>query len=186
MPELYENAAAAARSIDLTDVLVGFDPGDGTDRAVATDTLAEIIARIFQNPPAVLTPAQQATLRDLIGVDTGSGPGQQELIYYGIIGSAAEAANVDVATLTSEDASVAGHDVTMGPSTQGDVFVFLTPSQHRIITLVNRSVNVNVLPTYTLANDVRMLGNPAEQYRAYTLGPLNPGLTVNYRLTLME
>ena len=218
MPELYQNAAAAGRPIALTDIMVGFNPLDGTDQAVATDTLGELIARIFANPPAGLTDEAQAAFRAAIGVDEGFAeliaealtgntetgadlsfaggklnivvggvaPQQEELVYYGVIASAASAANVDVATLSSADATVAGHDISIGPSTDGAFFVILAPAIHAILTLVNTGLGVDVLNTYTRADDVRMLGNPAENYHAYTIGPLNPGLTVNYRLTLTE
>ena len=111
---------------------------------------------------------------------------QTELIYFGIMASTDTAVNVDVATLDSESAVVAGHNITLGPSTDGDYFIILTPAIHNILTLINTGLNVDVLSTYTDLLNVRQLGTPLENYHAYTLGPLNPGLTVNYRLTLQE
>ena len=120
-------------------------------------------------------------------VVSGSTPvGQTESIYYGVIDDPANAGTVDVSTLTTEDAAVAGHTVTIGPSVDGSYFIFLVPANHDLLTLVNTSLNVDVLSTYTKAENVRMLGTPEEQYHSYALGPSNAGLSINYRLTLQE
>ena len=65
--ELRDNAVAA-RDIEQTDIIVGFERSQ-TDGSMAakSDTFAELIAKIFQNPPSSLTTAQQAALRTLFG-----------------------------------------------------------------------------------------------------------------------
>ena len=62
-------AAGAGERIALTDILFAANPAD-SDFATAAraDTLAQIIATIFENPPGTLTPAQQMALRMLISV----------------------------------------------------------------------------------------------------------------------
>ena len=221
MPELYQNARRRWK----VDRPYGHHGGlrsraMAAERAIATDTLAELIARIFANPPAGLAADERDALRALVGVDerfsdlmtealtgnteTGAdlsflggklndrawpepAPTQQELIYYGRHRQPPPPPpTVDVNTLSSADATVAGHDISIGPSHNGGFFVILVPATHAILTLINTGLNVDVLATYTRADNVRMLGSPAENYHAYTLGPLNPGLTVNYRLTLTE
>ena len=59
----------AARSIRLTDRVVGFDPDiDDPSQAARTDTLAEHIRMILRNPTADLTPTEQDTFRQAFGI----------------------------------------------------------------------------------------------------------------------
>lgn len=71
MAELRDDTAAN-RAIRPADVLIGFDPDRNlsADEAKRYDTFTEVIATIFQTPPAALSAAQQAALRGLISVLT--------------------------------------------------------------------------------------------------------------------
>ena len=63
-----QGTVAEGRAIATTDVVFGADPAvDDAAAAFKTDTLAQVIATIFQNPPGALTTAQQMALRTLIG-----------------------------------------------------------------------------------------------------------------------
>ena len=154
-------------------------------KQLIADALA---AAVSNNTETGITVTYNTADRTIDFVAAGGAPAvsAQELIYFGIIETILEAATVDVSTLASVDASVAGHNISIGPSTNGHYFVILVPADHLILALVNTGLNTDVLSTYAQADNVRQLGNPAEQYHAYTFGPLNPGLTVNYRITLTE
>ena len=52
------------------DILLGFDPPDLTTDSPRTDTLSEVAATVFANPPGSLTAAQAAAIRTLIAVLT--------------------------------------------------------------------------------------------------------------------
>ena len=121
---------------------------------------------------------------------------RSELIYYGQI-LAANAADlaaaityaetIDVSTLAMADATVAGHDITIGPSEISDFFVFLVPVVHDLLTLVNTGTQADERAAYSRSENARNdLGNPIEQYNSYVIGPLNSGVTANYHLTLTE
>ena len=164
---------------------------DGGVSAVVLSGLAALGGAIFTGHARGLTPVIDADFTTKAYVDAavaGTTPPnpQAEEIYFGIIDDPANAGTVVLTTLTMQDATVEGHDVTIGPSTDGDYFIFLVPANHNILTLINTGLNVDVLSTYTENENVRQIGTPLEQYHAWTFGPLNPGLTVNYRLTLQE
>ena len=121
---------------------------------------------------------------------------RSELIYYGQI-LAANAADlaaaityaetIDVSTLDMEDATVAGHNITLGPSAVRDFFLILAPATHDLLTLVNLGTQGDERNTYSRSANARNdLGTPSEQYNSYVLGPLNPGVSISYRLTLVE
>ena len=134
---------------------------------------------------------------------TGGGGGgttppatRSERIYYGRI-LAANAANLAAAityaetlafgTLSTSDATVAGHNIMIGPAEAGDFFVILVPANHDLLTLVNTGTQGDERNTYSRAADARNdLGTPPEQYNSYVLGPLNAGVSISYRLTLTE
>ena len=62
-------ATVAGRDIRQTDVMVGFDPDEaGADDSARADTLAEITAKVFGNPPASLTDDQATALRTLLSI----------------------------------------------------------------------------------------------------------------------
>ena len=62
-----QGAAVAGRSIGLTDSMFGATLSeDDAATAFSSDTLVELIARIFANPPATLTDVQTAALRALL------------------------------------------------------------------------------------------------------------------------
>ena len=66
MTELRADAVKA-RPIRVGDVLVAFNPLDGTaDSSARTDTLAELVATILKNPTGTLTATEQTTFRDAI------------------------------------------------------------------------------------------------------------------------
>ena len=77
MPEVTASAAAT-RPIELGDRLWAFNPTPGMmpDDAQATDTLSEVIATIFGNPPTSILPTAAMNIRaitdtlDVAGVDT--------------------------------------------------------------------------------------------------------------------
>lgn len=63
------DAAVAGRDIRSGDVMIGFDPNNPDGEASArTDTLDEVIAKVYRNPPAALTPAEAAALRTLLRI----------------------------------------------------------------------------------------------------------------------
>ena len=152
---------------------------------------ASLSGATFTGHARGVTPAVDADFATKAYVDagdTGTTPPsvRSELIYYGEIASAAEAATVNVSTLNMADATVEGHEITLGPSTDGEFFVILVPLAHVLLTLVNTGTQADALSAYTRDDTSRMLGTPLEQYVSYTLGPLNAGVTITYRLTLME
>ena len=121
---------------------------------------------------------------------------RSELIYYGQI-LAANAADlaaaityaetIDVSTLGMEDATVAGHNITVGPSANGDFFLILVPTTHDLLTLINLGTQADERAVYSRSENARNdLGTPSEQYNSYVVGPLNPGVSIGYRLTLTE
>ena len=112
-------------------------------------------------------------------------PSQAEQIYYGVIGSVAEASSVLLTELEEEDATVAGHVITIGPTTaSGQYFVILAPADHDILSLINLGTQADALGAYEKDTGVRT--ENGESYDAYTLGPLNNGVSITYRVTLME
>ena len=70
MPDVNLNAAAVkARNIRTTDVIPAFNPDEvDASESGRTDTLAEVIATIFQNPPDSLTDDQATALRTLLEI----------------------------------------------------------------------------------------------------------------------
>ena len=121
---------------------------------------------------------------------------RSELIYYGQI-LAANAADlaaaityaetIDVSTLDMEDAAVAGHNITVGPSAVRDFFLILVPATHDLLTLINTGTQADARSAYSRSMNARNdLGTPSEQYNSYVLGPLNPSVSISYRLTLTE
>ena len=160
-----------------------------TYAALADATYAALAGATFtgetggQEP---VNPGDFATKGYVDAGDTGTTPPspRSEEIYFGLIDAVAEAATVDITLLTMEDATVAGHNITLGPAASGQFFVILTPAAHDILTLVNSGTQADELSAYAKAEGVRNLNS--ESYDAYTLGPLNAGATISYRLTLTE
>ena len=153
---------------------------------------ASLLGATFTGHARGITPAVDADFTTKAYVDaavsgiTPPSPASEE-IYYGLIDTAAEAATVNVSTLTMEDATVAGHDITLGPSADGQFFVILVPANHDLLTLVNVGTQANARGAYARTLNARNdLGTPTEQYNSYTLGPLNAGVSITYHLTLME
>ena len=71
MAELRRDAVRN-RGIRITDYLFAADDtDDDADTSLRSDTLTQLIALAFQNPPASLTEAQQTALRTLLGVTVG-------------------------------------------------------------------------------------------------------------------
>ena len=182
-------AGGASSFADLSGTIADGQVPDSFTRDTELAAYAPRSGATFTGETGGLTPVNDSDFATKIYVDAavaGTTPPspQSEEIYYGLIGAAAEAASVDVTALTMEDATVAGHNITLGPAASGQFFVILTPAAHDILTLVNSGTQANELSAYTKTEGVRNLNS--ESYDAYTLGPLNPGATISYRLTLTE
>ena len=111
---------------------------------------------------------------------------QQETIYYGALaGTAITEATIRplASTLSSESATVSGHDITLGPtSASGQRFVIIVPSDHDIATLVNKAISVSALDEFTrIAWTAPLSGVDVVSYHS---GALRNGVTIEYTLTL--
>ena len=136
-----------------------------------------------------VNPRNFATKEYVDAGDAGTAPPspQAEEIYFGSAAAAdaAAAALTAVADLMMQDATVAGHDITLGPAALDDFFVILVPADHDLLTLLNTGTQADARGAYT-RTEGRMLGDPAVAYVAYVLGPLNAGVSITYHLTLTE
>ena len=185
-----------------TNVASATEPGlmAAADKA-KLDGAAELAGATFTGETRGLTPVNDPDFATKAYVDAavaGTTPPsvRSELIYYGLILAAnvadlaaaiTYAETIDVSTLAMEDATVAGHDITIGPSEISDFFVFLVPAVHDLLTLVNTGTQADERAAYSRSENARNdLGNPIEQYNSYVIGPLNSGVTANYHLTLTE
>ena len=185
-----------------TDVASATEPGlmAATDKA-KLDGAAELAGATFTGETRGLTPVNDPDFATKAYVDAlvaGTMPPsvRSELIYYGLILAAnvadlaaaiTYAETIDVSTLAMEDATVAGHNITIGPSEIRDFFVFLVPAGHDLLTLVNTGTQADERSAYSRSENARNdLGTPSEQYNSYVFGPLNPGVSFSYRLTLTE
>ena len=158
-------------------------------------TLATVLAAILggNDIEANRDVANQVTI-NYIGTGGGTPtPAQTEQIYYGTVSAADEAAAIalanaiDVDTLSGESAVVAGHNITLGPTTQsGDFFLILVPVAHVLLSMINQGTQANDLPAWTRTLMTRQLGAPVENYYSYVFGPVVDGGVVTYRLTLTE
>ena len=194
-------------SVAFTAVVAGITPTDdahlSTKKYVddADDLKASLSGATFTGETSGPTPVNAPNFTTKAYVDaavagTTPPPVRSELIYYGLIlaaNAADEAAaiiyaqTIDVSTLDMEDATVAGHNITVGPSADSDFFLILVPTTHDLLTLINLGTHAEVRNAYTRSEDARNdLGTPSEQYSSYILGPLNPGVSISYRLTLVE
>ena len=111
---------------------------------------------------------------------------QQETIYYGALaGTAITEATIRplASTLSSESATVSGHDITLGPtSASGQRFVIIVPADHDIATLVNKAISVSALDEFTrIAWAAPLSGVDVVSYHS---GALRNGVTIEYTLTL--
>ena len=106
-----------------------------------------------------------------------------ETIYYWLA-DRGDASTIDVSTLTSLEANVAGQEITVGPDTSGQYVIILVPTAHDLVDIVDVSTDSSSLSSFTKTADVRELDG--EQYTSYTLGPSGGGVTYNYRLELTE
>lgn len=127
-----------------------------------------------------------ATIRAYVtAAVAGSTPsGTQEEFYSGLSGTN-NPATVALNTLTTHDVGTGSGQMftfTIGPATSGDYIILLVPSDHDITRLVNTGTNLNVLSSFTKTDDVRAI--TGDDYHSYVLGPLNPGVTITYRVTL--
>ena len=115
---------------------------------------------------------------------TPSGP--RESIYFGVADDISNLDTLDVTPpFSQEDATVAGHAITIGPTTTvGQYFVIFAPSEHDILSLINQGTQAEALAAYTKMDGVRTLNS--ESYDSYTLGPLNLGVRISYHVTLQE
>ena len=194
-------------SVAFTAVVAGITPTDDAHLSTKkyvddADALkASLSGATFTGETSGLTPVNDPNFATKAYVDTavaGTTPPsvRSELIYYGLIlaaNAADEAAaiiyaqTIDVSTLDMEDATVAGHNITVGPSADSDFFLILVPTTHDLLTLINLGTHAEVRNAYSRSENARNdLGTPSEQYSSYVLGPLNPGVSISYRLTLRE
>ena len=194
-------------SVAFTAVVAGITPTDDAHLSTKkyvddADALkASLSGATFTGETSGLTPVNALNFTTKAYVDAavaGTMPPsvRSELIYYGLIlaaNVADEAAaityaeTIDVSTLAMEDATVAGHNITIGPSEIRDFFVFLVPAVHDLLTLVNTGTQADERAAYSRSENARNdLGTPSEQYNSYVFGPLNPGVSFSYRLTLTE
>ena len=198
---------ASLTGASFTGAVVGITPSAVThltrkDYVDDADALkANLSGATFTGETRGLTPVNDTDFTTKAYVDSavaGTTPPsvRSELIYYGQI-LAANAADlaaaityaetIDVSTLDMEDATVAGHNITLGPSAVRDFFLILAPATHDLLTLVNLGTQGDERNTYSRSANARNdLGTPSEQYNSYVLGPLNPGVSISYRLTLVE
>ena len=168
-----------------TDVLI--------DLGALRDGVLEQTGSGFNIDTGTLTLARSGILGAVVitGFPTSGGgtptPAQTEQIYYGVIDAPADAETVAVGDLSAESAVVAGHNITLGPTAEaGDYFLIMVPVDHVLVSLINQGTQANALSAYTRALLTRQLGDPAEAYYAYTLGPLNDGVSITYQLILTE
>ena len=194
-------------SVAFTAVVAGITPTDDAHLSTKkyvddADALkASLSGATFTGETSGITPVNALNFTTKAYVDAavaGTMPPsvRSELIYYGLIlaaNAADEAAaityarTIDVSTLDMEDATVAGHNITIGPSEIRDFFVFLVPAVHDLLTLVNTGTQADERAAYSRSENARNdLGTPSEQYNSYVFGPLNPGVSFSYRLTLTE
>ena len=194
-------------SVAFTAVVAGITPTDDAHLSTKkyvddADVLkASLSGATFTGETSGITPVNALNFTTKAYVDaavagTTPPPVRSELIYYGLIlaaNVADEAAaityaeTIDVSTLAMEDATVAGHNITIGPSEIRDFFVFLVPAVHDLLTLVNTGTQADERAAYSRSENARNdLGTPSEQYNSYVFGPLNPGVSFSYRLTLTE
>lgn len=115
-----------------------------------------------------------------ITVDNASG---DEFIYHGLSASD-NPASVSLGTLGSSEVTTSGQQLTfaVGPSTAGDYIILLAPTDHDLTALTNTDTGFSVLSQFTRTADVRVINSV--NYHSYVLGPLNAGLTFNYRATV--
>ena len=194
-------------TVAFTAVVAGVTPTDDAHLSTKkyvddADVLkASLSGATFTGETRGLTPVNDPDFATKAYVDAavaGTTPPsvRSELIYYGLI-LAANAADlaaaityaetIDVSTLDMEDATVAGHNIRIGPSENSDFFVFLVPAVHDLLTLINLGTQGDERNTYSRSENARNdLGTPSEQYNSYVIGPLNPGVSIGYRLTLTE
>ena len=164
-----------------------------TDRYIPPDVLkANLAGATFLGETGGITPVNDSDFTTKAYVDAavaGTTPPspQSEEIYFGTVTAddAAAAAAVALAGLTMQDATVAGHNITLGPSVAGQFFVILVPADHDLLTLTNTGTQANERGAYTRTTG-RMIGDPPTAYIAYVLGPLNIGVVITYHLTLTE
>ena len=111
-----------------------------------------------------------------------------ETLRYGVIASSADT-EAEIAalfsSLTSESADIAGHDITLGPTTAANQqFVLVAPADHDLLTLVNKVTNADERATYTRIVWTNQVGSVS--YISYHSGVLRQGVSINYRVTLAE
>ena len=169
------------------------------DLGALRDGVVEQTGSAFDITTGTLTLARSGVLGNVVitGFPTEGGgtptPAQTEQIYYGEVVALDEAAaialanTIDVSTLSGESAVVAGHNITLGPTTQeGDFFMLLVPVDHVLISMINQGTQANDISTFTRTLMTRQLGEPAEAYYSYVFGPVVDGGVVTYRLLLTE
>lgn len=104
-----------------------------------------------------------------------------EFFYYGL-SSSNNPGTVDVATLQSLEAASGTFTLNAIDPAANQWLIFLAPQDHDLTTLVNTSINRNVLPLYTQTTSVRVING--QFYNSYVLGPTNDTVAITYRATL--
>ena len=108
--------------------------------------------------------------------------------FYILESTSNNPASVDINTPDGQDDKIeittSGQTGTfsVGPTVNGEFIILLVPFDHDLTSLINTGINQNVLNLYTRTANVRLIAGV--QYISYVFGPVNPGLTINYRYTL--
>ena len=150
---------------------------------------AVLAGALFTGATGGVTPVNDSdfTTKEYVDAEVAGMPTptpQSESIYYGIVGQLSDVVDGVESSLTSEQAAVAGHNITLGPSALNDYFLILVPNDHDLLTLINAGTQANAKSAYARTENAVEIGGV--QYISYTLGPLNSGVTITYRLTLQE
>ena len=132
----------------------------------------------------------------MVGVDSNSDPvtsneyvvsvadlPQEEQFYYTLTDTF-DPATIDVSTLTALEATTGTQTFSVGPSTAGQSFHLLVPSDHDIVTLdyTTGGIDTPELQGFTRQPNARILNG--QQYVYYVRGPLTVGFNANVEITL--
>ena len=121
MPDAdFRSTAVSGKPIALSDLMFGANPLEpDLSQAATADTLAEIIQRVFENPPALLTDAQELVLQTVLDV-------------LSIAGVEAEAVAAALARFSNDEKTKLADlavSYDLGTGTQsGSTFTFAAPT----------------------------------------------------------
>ena len=144
-----------------------------------------------RNLDSTITTVQQ--LADAVDNLVLAGPTQApatERVLYGVVAQSVDTEAeirplLGTSAFSVVTATVAGHDITIGPTTAtGQRFVFVVPRDHDIVSLVNTATNTNERSSYTRTAWAAQYDSA--DVNGYVSDPLRNGVSINYRLTLQE